>query len=118
MGYRILLAVFILSIAIVLVRLVQKKQIKEKYIWLWLSLDLLAFLGASFPSVVERIAHLLGFQLASNMVLVVVVAVLVVLQLHQSVVVTRLEEDRRRIIEEIALLRYDLSDGKGTAKED
>lgn len=108
MIYRGILLLFILVIAVILTRLVQKKRIKEKYIWLWLSLDFFALLGTIFPSLVDKVAHMLGFEVTSNMVLVAVISVLVFIQIHQSVTVTRLEEDRRVLTEEVALLQYEL----------
>lgn len=49
-----------------------------------------------------------GFELASNMVFTVVLAVLVVSVIQLSVTVSIFQEQRRRLVEEIAILRYEV----------
>ncbi|WP_067781752.1 DUF2304 domain-containing protein [Actinomyces vulturis] len=108
--YTLFLILGVLIIAWVILRLLRFHKIKEKYVWLWLFLDLLALISLLFPSILHKAATLAGFEVTSNFALTIVLSVVVALALHQAVVVTGLEEDRRRLVEEIALLRHDVTE--------
>lgn len=97
-----------LLIGIQLIRFVRHRVIKEKYVWLWLCLDILAIIFILWPSGLTKIADFAGFDVPSNMVFFVVMAVLVFVEIHQAFTVSKLEEDRRRLTEEIAILRHDV----------
>lgn len=111
--YKLLVVFVTLLIAVFLIRLLRSSKIKEKYVWIWLSLDLLALIAVLLPvNVMTDIAKALGFELASNMVFTVVLAVLVISVIQLSVTVSIFQEQRRRLVEEIAILRYELQELK------
>ena len=64
--------------------------------------------GAIHPAWVYAVARMAGFEVTSNMVFFAVILLLVVLSIHLAMVVTRLEEDRRTLTEQVAILRHDL----------
>ncbi|WP_341828962.1 DUF2304 domain-containing protein [Trueperella pyogenes] len=105
---QIISLVVILGIAAQLVGFVRGRVLKEKYVWLWLFLDLLALVLVLWPQALYAISRLLGFGVPSNLVFFTVIAVLVVVEIHQAITVSRLEEERRRLAEEIAYLRHDV----------
>ncbi len=106
--YRIFTLVIVVCIGAVLIHLLRHRQIKEKYVWMWLALDVMALGGAIHPAWVHAVARMAGFQVTSNMVFFGVILLLVVLSIHLAMVVTRLEEDRRTLTEQVAMLRHDL----------
>ena len=106
--YRIFTLVIVVCIGAVLIHLLRHRKIKEKYVWMWLALDVMALGGAIHPAWVHSVARMAGFEVTSNMVFFAVILLLVVLSIHLAMVVTRLEEDRRTLTEQVAILRHDL----------
>lgn len=106
--YRIFTLVIVVCIGAVLVHLLRHRKIKEKYVWMWFALDVMALGGAIHPAWVHSVARMAGFEVTSNMVFFAVILLLVVLSIHLAMVVTRLEEDRRTLTEQVAILRHDL----------
>ena len=106
--YRIFTLVIVVCIGAVLIHLLRHRKIKEKYVWMWLALDVMALGGAIHPPWVHAVARMAGFEVTSNMVFFAVILLLVVLSIHLAMVVTRLEEDRRTLTEQVAILRHDL----------
>ena len=100
--YRIFTLVIVVCIGAVLIHLLRHRKIKEKYVWMWLALDVMALGGAIHPAWVHAVARMAGFEVTSNMVFFAVISI------HLAMVVTRLEEDRRTLTEQVAILRHDL----------
>ncbi|QTG76038.1 DUF2304 domain-containing protein [Trueperella pecoris] len=105
---QIISLVVVLAIAAALIGFVRGRVLKEKYVWLWLFLDLLALIFVLWPQALYAMSRVLGFDVPSNLVFFGVIAVLVIVEIHQAIAVSRLEEERRRLAEEIAYLRHDV----------
>lgn len=105
---QIISLVIIALIGVKLIALVRDRVIKEKYMWLWLFLDLLALIFVIWPTGLVKISRLLGVDVPSNLVFFAVLTVLVVVEIHQAITMSRLEEERRRLAEEISYLRHDV----------
>jgi len=106
--YRIFTLVIVVCIGAVLIHLLRHRKIKEAGGGGWLALDVMALGGAIHPAWVHAVARMAGFEVTSNMVFFAVILLLVVLSIHLAMVVTRLEEDRRTLTEQVAILRHDL----------
>ncbi|USR79461.1 DUF2304 domain-containing protein [Arcanobacterium pinnipediorum] len=106
---QIVSLIVIVLIGIQLIRLVRNRVLKEKYMWLWLCLDFLALITALWPAGLYALTSIVGFDVPANMIFFVVIAVLVVMEIHQAIAVSKLEEERRRLAEEIAILHHEVS---------
>ena len=105
MLYQILLYVLIALVAVALLMLLRARKIKEKYVWIWLFLDFLALVVLLLPSkTIDSIAKYMGFVYGSSMVFTAVITVLVVTAIQQASALSRLEEEKRCLVEEIAIL--------------
>ena len=86
-----------------IVVLLRRRQIRENYVWGWLGLALAVAIIGLVPGLAVYLTEFFGFQLPSNMILGGAVLLLLFIAFNQSVELSRLEDDRRRLVEESAL---------------
>lgn len=91
--------------------LLRRRQLKEKYAVLWLVVGLGMVPLAVFPGLLDLSADLLGVQSGPNLLLFVAALVLLLVCVHLSWEVSRLEDKSRALAEEIGLLRLEISHG-------
>lgn len=99
-------ALLIVSAALVLffiARKIRKSQIQALDALFWLGFSLSFVILALFPSLSESLAHLLGFQAASNFVFVYVIAVLVVRDFSNTLKYAALRDRFEELLSEIAI---------------
>lgn len=100
---RIVLIVCAACSLFFIVRRLKKNQldVMDTIFWLFLSLSFVVL--AVFPELTVWLAHLLGFQAASNFVFVYVIAVLVMRDFSNTVKIAALRKKINGLIQEIAL---------------
>jgi hypothetical protein len=91
--------------ALFLIDLVRRRKIKEKMALYWSSIPILVLIFAINPFATASLAHHLGFSLVSNFLLVSVTLLLIILTLHLSAVIGKLEDRTNVLAEEVAILR-------------
>ncbi len=87
--------------------LLRRKQLREKYAALWLVVACLIVPLALFPPLLDIAADALSVADPVNLLLFVAVVFLLVLTVHLSWELSRLEEETRTLAEEVAILRLD-----------
>jgi hypothetical protein len=92
----------------VIVELLRRRRLREKYAFIWLFTGSLVIVLAVFPGGLDRVAGYLGVASGVSLVLFLAVVFLLVIAIHLSWEVSQLEEETRSISEEIALLRLEL----------
>lgn len=102
----ILIAICILFFAYI-INLVFRKKLMLKYSLLWLALSIVVALCAIFPSIIYSISDLLGFITPSNFIFLVAIFFLLTIALSLSVIASRQTANIKRLVQEIALLKYD-----------
>lgn len=100
-----LLAAFMLTVVIVLL---VRRQLREKYAVLWLVIGLGLLILSSFPAVLIELTRVLGVEVPANLIFAMSIVLLVGVCLHLSWELSRAEEEIRRLAEETALLRADM----------
>lgn len=93
--------VIVVSVTILLLR----RQLREKYAVLWLTIGLAALLLGIFPQALAWLTRTLGFQLPANLIFTLAIGLLLAVTLHLSWELTRSEERLRRLAEEAAITR-------------
>lgn len=88
--------------------LVRRHRIRAKYSVLWLSLGVGLAVLASAPTLMEHLSHLAGVRTPALMFLLMAITFLLILSLHFSWELSRLEDRIRRLAEECALLREEV----------
>ncbi|MCJ7438637.1 MAG: DUF2304 domain-containing protein [Acidimicrobiia bacterium] len=104
--------VIVLSALVIafIVRLVRTRQLRAKYSVLWFSIGVLLAILAIFPDLLVALSDVfnIGYPPATFMLLAI--SFLLVLVLHFSWELSRLEDRTRTLAEEVALLRRDLEE--------
>lgn len=95
-----------------IVELLRRRQLKEKYAVLWLLVGLVLVVFTAFPALLERIAHALGVAVPTNLLFFVAILFLVGVVLHLSWEASRLENETRKLAEDVAILRLDVAELK------
>ena len=93
--------------------LLRRRRLREKYAFLWVIVAGLTVVLAIFPSLLTRAAGLLGVATPSNLLFLVSLLILFAVSLQLSAEVGALEEQTRRLAEEIGSLRLRIEDVEG-----
>jgi hypothetical protein len=101
----VLTAITGLILLTIIFELVRRRQLREKYAMLWLAVGVVVVPLGLFPRVLDRLTVALGVASGASLVLFLGVTVLLLICLHLSWEVSRLEEETRSLAEDLALLR-------------
>jgi len=110
-NYIIALVGSVLILAAI-VELLRRRQLKEKYAVLWLIVGLVLVVFTAFPALLTRISSALGVAVPTNLLFFVAILFLVGVVLHLSWEASRLENETRKLAEDVAILRLDLAELK------
>jgi hypothetical protein len=108
MRLTVLTAITSLVVLTVIFELVRRRQLREKYAALWMGVGLVVLVLGFFPRLLDRLARTVGVISGVSLVLFLGVVFLLVVCIHLSWEVSRLEEKTRILAEEIALIRTKL----------
>lgn len=100
----------------VMVDLLRRRQLREKYAVLWLGVSLSVAVIAVFPSVLAMGAQLTGVKTPSNLLFFVAALVLLVVCVQLSWEISRLEDETRALAEEVAILRLEAQQSRDRAR--
>lgn len=96
--------------------LLRSQRVRERYVWVWLVLGVGMLILSIFPEVAFTVSRWLGFQAPSNLLLVSCSVFLLITVINLSTAISGVDEDRRRLTEEIALLDARVRDLENTAR--
>lgn len=105
--FGILTAVAVLVFIIFLLR---KERLKERHAIWWILAGLIALVFSVFPGLLTTLSDFTGFDIPSNMVFFISIAVLFLVAIQTSTELTRLEEHSRTLGERVAVLELRLSE--------
>jgi hypothetical protein len=91
--------------ALFILRLVRRRALRAKYSLLWLAVGAVLVLTALFPGLVDHASDALGIEYPPVIYLMIAIVFLLLVVMHFSWELSRLEERTRTLAEEIALLR-------------
>src|SRR5690349_9499430 len=111
-GWRVLSIVIACLVLFVVVEMMRRRKLREKYAGIWLVLAAGVVILAVVPSAAQFLAKATGVETPSNFVFFLAGVVLALVALHLSTEVGHLEEEVRTSVEETALLRCELEDTK------
>ena len=94
-----------LLVLVLMLSLLRRRQLKEKYAILWLASSVPVAVLALFPGLLDATARVLGVADPVNLLLFLAVLVLLGVCVHLSWETSRLEDETRTLAEEVALLR-------------
>ena len=106
------IAAFLLALVIVglVVEMLRRKKLREKYAVLWLIVGVLTLVLAAFPRMLNVVAEFVGVQLPSNLLFAMSILMLLGVCLHLSWEISVVEDETRTLAEEVAILRVQVED--------
>lgn len=106
-GSRLTIVSVVVAVAalVLVFELLRRRRLREKYAVIWVLISLGTLVVALFPPVLLWVAELLGIQTPSNLLFFGSLIVLFAVSLQLSREVGLLEEQSRRLAEEIGSLR-------------
>lgn len=97
--------VFALIVLVAIFLRMRNEGMKERYATWWVVIAVGVGLTSIFPGVLEWLADTLGVQVPLNLAFFVSAIIFLLMSLQLSVDASRADEERRRLVEEIAILR-------------
>lgn len=105
-----------LLVLIIIISLLLRRQLREKYATLWIVIGLVVLVLAIFPGLLLGLSSALGVAVPSNLIFALALVLLIGVTLHLSWELSQAEDEVRRVAEDIAILRADVEDlQRGTA---
>lgn len=103
-------AAFVLALAIVglVVEMLRRKKLREKYAIWWLVVGIATLILAAFPQLLDVVARAVGIQLPSNLLFILSILMLLGVSLHLSWEISVVEDETRALAEEVAILRVQI----------
>lgn len=103
-------AAFVLALAIVglVVEMLRRKKLREKYAIWWLVVGIATLVLAGFPQLLDVVARAVGIQLPSNLLFILSILMLLGVSLHLSWEISVVEDETRALAEEVAILRVQI----------
>ena len=99
--------VFALVVLVSIFLRMRNQGMKERYATWWLVIALGVAMVSLFPGILRRAARLVGVQVPLNLAFFLAGVIMLLLSLKFIVDISRADEERRRIVEELALLRME-----------
>ena len=92
--------------------MVRKKKIKEEYSILWFIMGLTFLFLSLVPTTIDTLGNLFGIAYAPTLILLLLFAFVLSVLIHFSVVLSKLSEKNKDLIQEVGLLKYELDNIK------
>ncbi|OYC97484.1 DUF2304 domain-containing protein [Microbacterium sp. Yaish 1] len=102
--------IFAIVVLAIIIGLLLRRQLREKYATLWLIIGLALLVISVFPGLLLQLTDVLGVQVPANLIFALSIVLLVGVALHLSWELSRAEDEIRRLAEEAAILRTDLDE--------
>lgn len=96
---------FILLLIIMILHLLKKDKITIKYSIAWLIPCIILLFFTIIPGFLSWTTKILGFQTASNMVIAMLIALLMMISIVLTVIVSNQKNQIRVLIQEVSLLK-------------
>lgn len=109
---RIFSVIISSSLVLIILELVRRKKLKEKYAILWLVTGITILIFAFFEKAFVWLAGSLGIQTPINALLFLGIIFVILMNLHFSLVISNLTEQNKKIAQKLALLDDKIKKGQ------
>lgn len=105
------LVAIIVSLAILLfvIELIRRNKLKEKYALLWLVSSFILFILSVWKKLLDIVALSFGFYYAPSFLFLAGFGFLLLIVLHYSIVISKLSEQNKKIVQELSMLKEKLA---------
>jgi hypothetical protein len=99
-----------LLVLILIVSLLLRRQLREKYATLWIIIGLVILVLAVFPGLLLGLSRALGVEVPSNLIFALALTLLIGVTLHLSWELSQAEDEVRRVAEDVAIVRAEVEE--------
>jgi len=96
----------------VIIELLRRRQLREKYSVLWLLVGTGVASLTLFPGVLEWLSRVAGVAVPANLLFFAALVLLLSVSVHLSWEISRLEDETRKLAEDVAILRLELEQSR------
>ncbi len=96
------------SVLLLVIELIRRGRLKERYSLLWLFAGTVLLVLSSSREILEFISRSMGIYYAPSFLFLVAFLFLLLITLHFSVVISGLSEKNKQLAQEVALLRQEM----------
>lgn len=107
---HLLVSIVTVFVLILIIRFVRRRELRAKYAFLWLSVGLTMVVLAISPTLLNKVSLWLGVFYPPTTLFLAAIILLLLIAVHVSWELSRLEERTRTLAEELAILRADAVD--------
>lgn len=107
---RLFVATLSVGLLIFVINLVRRKYLKENYAVLWVITAIVLTLVPLLINYLDQFAYLIGVYYPPAFVYVVAIMFLIVLILHFSIIISKLSEQNKNLIQDLGILEKKVND--------
>ena len=107
---KILSIIFIEFVGISVIFAIRKNKLTIKYSLIWLFGVILLIIFFTVPNLLERFSEILGFQVVSNMILLLAILILFGIVFSLTMIISGQQEKIKRLIQETSILKRDIGE--------
>jgi len=111
---KIFAVVVSIMIMMVVVELVRRRRLREEYSWLWLLTGAVIVLLVIWYDLLVIITHFIGAVAPTTTLFIFGLLFLMLISLHYSIQISKLSHQVKEMGQQLALLRGQLEDQKGS----
>ncbi len=97
------------SVFLLVIDLIRRGRLKERYSLLWLCASVILFVLSLSRRLLEQLSSLLGIHYPPSLLFLVAFIFLLLITMHFSAVISVLSEKNKQLAQELALLRQELT---------
>jgi hypothetical protein len=99
-----------LLVLVLIISLLLRRQLREKYATLWIIIGLVILVLAIFPELLLGLSRALGVEVPSNLIFALALTLLIGVTLHLSWELSQAEDEVRRVAEDVAIVRAEVEE--------
>jgi apolipoprotein N-acyltransferase len=100
-----------------IIRLIKDRKLKEEYSLLWLFFGFIFLSLSIWRDGLEVISKVIGIYYAPATLFLILIMAIFLILLHYSVVISRLAENNRRLVQEVGILSFQLQEMRRSHSE-
>ena len=101
----------------VIVELIRRGRLKEKYSLLWLFAGIILLIFSLSRGLLEYVSSLLGIYYPPSLLFLLAFLFLLLITLHFSVVISGLSDKNKKLAQELALLQQQMQEDMGRSSD-
>ncbi len=104
------------AILIIVLELIRRGRLKERYSLLWLFASIVLLLLSSSRGLLDALSHAVGIFYSPSVLFLIGFVFLLMITLHFSVVISGLTDKNKKLAQELAILKQQLEQSSGVCR--